>query len=89
MMAYFGPNAELMGNIKLTLWHYQAVSDIKVFLQNLSLFFCIDFMSGVINGIILWTSCKINIFKILQKIQKENWLIMAIQEAYLVLEVNN
>ena len=83
LMAFYGPNADIMGNIKLTIWHYEAVSNIKVFLQNLSLLVCVDFMSGVINGIILWTVCKINIYKILQKIQNEYWLIMAVQEAYL------
>ena len=35
LMAFYGPNAELIGNVKLTLWQYEAVTDINVFLENI------------------------------------------------------
>ena len=89
LMAYYGPNAEVLCGFKLTLWHHQAVTDVEKSLKTLGLLISIDFMSGVINGTILWTVCKINIFKILQKIQNEYWLIMAVQEAYLFWAVSN
>ena len=28
-MAYYGPNAELLGNIKSDYWHYEAVQDVS------------------------------------------------------------
>ena len=47
----------------------------------------VDFMSLIINWIILKTTCNINISKIFQKIQSEFWLIMAVQQAYASFEV--
>lgn len=90
-MAYYGPNAEFLGNIKLTIWQYQAVSDAQLYktIQSLCIMCGIDFLSGVFNGILLWTTCKINIFKVMQKIQKEFWLIMGVQEAFFFVQVEN
>ena len=49
--------------------------------------FSVDFMSLVINWIILRRTCNINIFKIFKKLQSEFWLIMAVQQAYSLIEV--
>ena len=70
-MAYNGPNGELIGNVKLTIWQYQAVADINKFLENIFLLFAIDFTGGVVNGLLLWTICKLNFLKTLKDIQKE------------------
>ena len=86
-IAYYGPNAEILGNVKLTLWHYKSVLDIENYMKNLFMMFSIDFMSLVMNGIILKTTCNINIFKTFQKLQSEFWLIMAVQQAYSIHEV--
>ena len=89
LMAYYGPNAEILGNIKLTIWQYQGVTDIEGYIKNLCLLLVIDFSSFVTNGIVLWTMCKINVFKVLKKVQQQFWLIMAIQEAFLFFEVKS
>ena len=86
-MAYYGPNGELIGNVKLTLWQYQAVKDINKFLKNIFFLFSIDFFGGVVNGILLWTTCKLNFLKTLKDTQKEFWHIMGVQEAFLFLTV--
>ena len=86
-MAYYGPNAEILGSVKLDLWHFKPILDIDKYMTNLFMLFSVDFMSFIINGIMLWTTCKINIFKIFQKIQSEFWLIMAVQQAYSLSEV--
>ena len=87
LMAYYGPNAEILGSIKLTIWNYEAISDIEKFLQNLSLLVGIDFMSGVVTGILLYVTCKINVFRTLKMIQKKMWLMMAVLEGHLFMEV--
>ena len=87
LMAYFGPNAELIGNVKLTIWQYQAVKDINKFLQNVFFLFAIDLIGGVVNGLLLWTTCQINCLKTLKNMQKEFWHIMGIQEALLFASV--
>ena len=87
LMAYYGPNAEILGNIKLTIWQYQSVADIEDYIKNLLKLLVIDFSSFATNGILLWITCKINVFKVLQKVQAQFWLIMTIQEAFLFFEV--
>ena len=86
-MAYYGPNADFLGNIKLTMWQYRAVTDIDKLIQNLCILAGMDFLSGVVNGILLWTTCKINVFKVLKGIQKDLWLIMGVQEAFFFVQV--
>ena len=88
LMAYYGPNAEILGNVKLTLWHYHAVTDLEQYLGNIILLFVVDFSSAIICGIILWTMCKINMFKTLQSIQKDLWHYMAISDAKSITDVN-
>ena len=87
LMGWYGGNGEILGNIKLTIWHYAAIHDLGAFLQNLLLFLFVDFMSFVTNGILLWTTVKINIFKTLQILQRDFWLPMAIFECSLFVEV--
>ena len=88
-MAYYGPNAEIMGTIKLIIWHYKGAigENIEDFVTSIGLFFCIDFLSFVINGIILGVFCKINVLKVLQKHQSKYWIFMMIVEAYCFVEV--
>ena len=86
-IAYYGPNAEILGRVKLDLWQYKPILDFGNYMKNVFILFVVDFMSLVINGIILHASCNINIFKTFQKIQREFWLIMAVQQAYSTTEV--
>ena len=88
-IAYYGPNAEILGSVKLTLWHYKSVLDIGKYMTSLFILFSVDFLSLIINWIILRTICNINIIKIFRKIQSEFWLIMAVQQAYASFEVIN
>ena len=86
-IAYYGPNAEILGRVKLDLWQYKPVLDFGNYMTNVFILFVIDFLSLVINGIILRTTCNINIFKIVQNIQSEFWLIMAVQQALSLAQV--
>ena len=89
LMGWFGPNGYILGNIKLTIWHYAAIGDFQAFLYTISIFLCVDFMSFVINGILLWSTVKINVFKTLQILQRDFWLVMAIFEGSLFVEVRH
>ena len=86
-IAYYGPNAEILGRVKLDLWQYKPVLDFGNYMTNVFILFVIDFLSLVINGIILRTTCNINIFKIVQNIQSEFWLIMAVQQGLSLAQV--
>jgi hypothetical protein len=86
-IAYYGQNAEILGSVKLDLWQFKPILDFDKYMTSLFMLFSVDFLSLITNGIILWTTCNINMFKVFRKIQSEFWLIMAVQQAYSLLEV--
>ena len=88
IMAYYGPNAELLGNIKLTIWQYERpILDIQHYILNVSLLMAVDLLSFVVNGIALWKFCNINVFEFTKKLQKDFWMIFAVGESVLLMEV--
>ena len=90
IMAYFGPNAEVLGNIKLRIWQFQnPITDIKEYVLNVSLWLFVDLFSAVITGILLWYFCKINIMKVVNRLQRNYWIIFAVAEAYILMEVSS
>ena len=89
LMAYYGPNAELLGNIKLAIWHFdRPITDIDAYLFNITLLLVVDLLSLVFNGILIWYHCNINILKMIQISQKEFWHVFAFVEAFILNEVN-
>ena len=88
LMAYYGPNAELLGSVKLTIWHYKtSITDINEFVTNLSLLLAIDVLSFVINGILLWKFCNTNVLKVMNNQQKKFGYVVFVMESYLLTEV--
>ena len=87
LMAYHGPNAENFGNIKLSLWHYQAVSDPNEYIWNICLLASVDSLSFVVNGILLWVTCKINVLTILKDLQMKYWLLFGVQISHCLIQV--
>ena len=87
-MAYFGPNAQLMGNIQLVIWQFQRpITDIQAYLFKVSLLMVVDIFSLFLNGVLLWHFCKINMVKVMKKLQGEFWFPFAIAEAFLLMAV--
>ena len=82
--SYFGPNHDLLTMVRFL----KTQEALKSYMGNVFLFFFVDFCSTIISGIILWVFCKINLFKVYLRSQKELWWIMASQEAYLLYEVS-
>ena len=88
-MAYFGPNAEIIGNISLAVWQYQRpIQDIKLFVWNVSLFLLVDICSFIMNSILLWWFCQVNLLEVLKKLQDTFWPAFTITEAFILMEVN-
>ena len=91
IMAFFGPNAELLGNIKLQIWQFQKpIPDIdaNAYILRVSLLMLVDLFSLFVNGILIWRICKVNTFRVFKKLQKSFWYLFAVAEAYVILEVN-
>ena len=88
IMAYYGPNAEIMGNIKGQFWQFQQpIEDMEAYASNVLILFGVEILTLVINGALLWHFCKINILKTLKKLQHGLWLQFAMVETFHLMEV--
>ena len=78
LIAYYGPNAQILGNIGNSYWQYEAIDDIGTLVIALILMFVVDTCSAIISGVILWKLCDINFVRKSCKILKDNWTIIAV-----------
>ena len=78
-MAYYGPNASILGNVKNGYWGYEKVEDIGYLFQMMLLLFGVDVLSVLINFLILSTWTNVKLFQEFSRIMKEYWLFMAIK----------
>lgn len=77
-IAYFGPNSSILGGIGNSYWGYQKVEDLgKIMTVGLEMFL-LDFTSSIVCGVILYTSCNINLFQEFCKIIMQCWTIMTL-----------
>ena len=81
LIAYYGPNAEIIGNIRNNYWQYESIDDIGTVVEAVSLMFAIDLCSAIIAGLLLWKMCSINILREFCRIMDEYWTIIAINIA--------
>ena len=87
IIAYFGPNASLMGNVKNGSWQFTSVDDIDNTLRWNTIMFTIDLASTLLTFILLRCYSKINILKMFLQLQDKMWYMLAIQQGYIVAEV--
>ena len=84
LCAFYGPNAELIGGVKSTHFHYKPVVDIHGFIQNMTLFLMVDFCSIVFVALILWIFCKVSLIQAYATMLKELWSIITVSTAFIV-----
>ena len=89
LVAYFGPNATLLGGVLNDWWHYSAVTDLGLFLENVGLFLFADCVSISTAVVCMKIFANINVLRAFVKLQKEFWLLMAVNTAYTVNMVND
>ena len=71
LIAYYGPNADIIGDIKNGYWQYSAVGDVMRSISRLCAFWLIDASSLFICMTILWKFCRLNLFKVYAALQIE------------------
>ena len=59
-IAYHGPNAGIIGNIKNDYWQYHAIDSLPDLLTGISYSLLVDVSCGAITLFILWSCCGIN-----------------------------
>ena len=89
LAAYYGPNGQYIGNIKYGGWAFHAITEIENFYNNIAQLFFADLSSLLLCAVLLWLSCKINIFRAYYQMVKKGWIEMAIQTAFLLDLVSN
>ena len=62
-IAYYGPNAKILGNIQNDYWQYEKIDNINEKLFRIVTLFFIDATRGVILSFILWLFCGISVYK--------------------------
>ena len=77
--AYYGPNANILGNIRNDYWQYIPVDDPGKLVHAVFQMFLIDFSSAIVGGLLLWKFCSINFVKEICKVMKSHWLLVAIK----------
>ena len=78
VVAYYGPNSELFLNISSTYWGSTPIKDIRDTMDNMVIFFLVDFCSTIVSALMLWYFCKINLWKVFLVLQKEFGIIFGI-----------
>ena len=87
LLSYYGPNAELMCNIKSSHFHCTPIENIGKYVENLGFFFLADIISLVTTGLFLWFFARINIYQAYACLQKEFGTIMTLTVATTILIV--
>ena len=78
VIAYYGPNANILGNIRNGYWQYIAVKDVEKLIANVFKMFLIDLCSILIGGIFLWKFCRVNLMLECCRTMDSYWKIISI-----------
>ena len=87
-LAYYGPNGHLIANISSSQWTFVAIQDIKRTLGDMAMFIFVDLASISVTAIIFFIFCKFNLFKLLQILQREFFIIFCIIQGYTLSSVS-
>ena len=62
VIAYYGPNADIIGNVKNDYWQFEKVENLVKKFENVLILLIIEACRGLLFGIILRCSCRLNMF---------------------------
>ena len=79
IVAYHGPNAELIGNVRNGYWQYTKTEDVKHTIEYVFMFFLVDVCSLLVSAALLWCFCRINLYRAYSEIMKEFGTAITIQ----------
>ena len=64
VLAYYGPNSDVLGNVRNDYWQYEKVENLAEKLGNVTSFAVIIAVKGLVFSLGLWIVCKINMLKV-------------------------
>ena len=80
-LAYYGPNADVLGNVWCAIWQYKKIEDFRAFIMPVAEMALIDSVSVIFAVILLWRFCQINVWKEYCKTIKKYWVYLAFRGA--------
>jgi hypothetical protein len=87
LIAYYGPNATILGNIRNSDFGNQEVKDVEGFVRELMIMFFVDCGSLIISGAIFWKVASINMLQEGYKMMKLYWPLIAVKVGLNLFEV--
>ena len=82
--AYYGPNSNILGNVKNGYWQFSAVNNLWGPTKNLLILVTVDSISFTLVTIFLYCAVNINLFNVFIHLMKEYGKIFSIHIAYLM-----
>ena len=81
LIAYYGPNAEVLGNVKNEYWQYEntKVEHAGKFVMSVFQMFFIDLLSAIIGGMLLWKFCTLNMLDVGCTMIRSYWPMIAMK----------
>lgn len=79
LIAFYGPNSELIGGVRNNHWHHSSIEDISHTITYISIFFMVDLTSVLLSGYLLWKYCKISLWRACLALQKEFGFLFALR----------
>ena len=87
-IAYYGPNANILGNVGCAIWQYKKIEDFRAFIMPVAEMALIDTGSVIFAGITFWWFCRINLWTEYRKTIKKYWVNLAFRGATYISLVN-
>ena len=82
VMAYYGPNSKLIGNVGNGDWHYEAVDDVSHTFRVMFGLFAMDLVSLSLNSAIVWMKSNVNIVQEFCYVLKKYWPVLVLKLTY-------
>ena len=73
-----GPSAELIGNVKGNFWMFKKVDNLEGKFKNIIIFLVVDFLRGLLFGIILWYFRTLSMYNAYCQLLKSCGLLIAV-----------
>ena len=87
LLAFYGPNAAILGNIGCEKWTWIKIANMNKFLTNVFRMFAIDSLALVLTSLVLWKNSSANIMKQLCTDIKSYWPIISVVMSGAVIKV--
>ena len=72
-LSYYGPNAEIIGNMKNEYWQFHKIEDISSPLTKIAILVFVDWMLLFCSSLIMWKCCKIFLINEYFRIMEIYW----------------